>query len=180
MKTRQLFVFALAVWSIASARAGVIVSLDAPDQSGAPGSTLTFSGTITNEDLVNSVYLNSDTLNILAANGDFTLIDQFFTTVPVSLAPGGNSGDIELFDVTIASPFPHAYRSYSGTYGLLGGIDGAAQDVLGSASFSVTPEVSGVPEPVTPLLLLSGLVAVILVDRMTCPVNTRSGCRRES
>lgn len=162
MKRRPLIVLALALSAVASANAGVIITLDTPHQSAGAGSTLEFFGTITNADLANSVFLNEDSLTVTAANGDFTVTDQFFSNIPVSLAAGGNSGDIELFDVTITSPFPDTFKTYTGTYQLLGGIDGDAQNVLGGTSFTVT---ALAPEPLTTFLLGSGLAAIGLLRR---------------
>lgn len=163
---------ALTALSMTTLQADVLITLDQPDQSGAPGSTLQFFGTITNLDTTGTVYVNSDGLNITANIGDFAIADQFFTTVPLFLSaagsPGDSSGSIELFDVTVGSPFPDPLTAYGGNYQLLGGVDGDAQNVLGSVSFRVTPTAdvgSEVPEPVSALLLLSGVAGMVTLRR---------------
>jgi len=131
---------ALTALAVAGARADINITFDNAAQSGLPGATLQFFGTIDNTGF-NTVFLNADSLN-LAGGSDFTTNDLFFTNAPISVAAGGSSGDIELFDVTISNPFVDTLTTYNGTYTLIGGIDGGAQDVLAEASFSVsvTPE----------------------------------------
>ncbi len=173
MKTHFFTALAFAALCVTTtpARAGVVVTLDNPDQFGAPGDTLKYFGTITNWGPYSPVYLNGDSLNLIAPSPDFLINDQFFTNVPVSLGVEENSGDIELFDVTIADPFTDPFTSYPGTYQLLGGVDGSAQDVLVSVNFSATP-VSGTPEPLSSGLLASGLIgiAVFRLRRTPCRV----------
>lgn len=73
-----------------------------------------------------------------------------------SLAPGASSGDIDLFDITLANPERNPLGTYSLTYGLLGGVNGgswAAQDNLAQASFPV----NATPEPPYGALLGIGL-----------------------
>lgn len=146
----------------------VTITLDQPNQIAVPGGTLQFFGTITN-DTGTTIYLNGDALNLDGLS--FTTVDQFFNTVPISLAPSGqvgdSSGDIELFDVNVSDPLIDALGTYSGSYTLVGGADGGAgtaQDNLGSVSFSVSEvsEVSEVPEPSTIYLLLGGLSGALV------------------
>jgi len=155
-KRRLFFVFAGMAMSVWTARADIYITLDNPAQTGVPGSTLQFFGSVGNTG-PDAVFLNGDSLN-LAGGGDFTTNDLFFTNVPISVASGGSSGDIELFDVTVSDPFVNAFTTYNGNYTLLGGVDGNAQDVLGQADFSVavTPE----PRMWAPVLLLGGLSAI--------------------
>jgi hypothetical protein len=81
--------------------------------------------------------------------------------VPISLGPGANSGDIELFDVTVSNPLLDAAGTYLGSYDLLGGADGNAQNLLldSPATFSVTttPSVTATPEPESVVLLATVL-----------------------
>ena len=86
------------------------------------------------------------------SGSSFSVIDQFFSTVPISLAPGETSADIELFDIAVSSPLLDPIGTYTGNYTLLGGTDDGAQDNLGTSAFSVTT----VPEPSSIYLLLGG------------------------
>jgi hypothetical protein len=135
------------------------ITFDQPDQTGSPGQTLSFFGTLVNNS-PDTVFLNSDDLTL---NGlSFTVTDNFFTNVPISLAPSGqpgdSSGNIDLFDVAIANPLLDPAGTYSGSYTVLGGANGSAQDVLGSAGFSVT----STPEPSSVYLLLAVLAATLI------------------
>jgi len=156
----------LATLGTAAAKAdSITITLDQVNTTGSAGDTLQFFGTITN-DTDSTLYLNSDDLTL--AGLSLTTIDQFFSTVPLSLAPegqaGDSSGDIELFDVNVDDPLLDAAGGYSGTYTLFGGGDGNAQDNLGSVDFSVTT-LSSVPEPSAIYLVLSGLMAMAVLVR---------------
>jgi len=149
----------LATFSAAAASADIVITFDDPDQTAAPGDTLQFFGAITNTSVSDTVFLNSDDLSLLGLS--FTINDLFFTNVPLTLDPGGSSGDIELFDVTVSKPLLDAAGKYLGSYILLGGLDGDAQDNLATASFSVTTT----PEPSAIYLLLGASVALALISR---------------
>ena len=144
----------LSTLGIAAAKADTIsITFDKPAQIGTSGSFLAYYGTITN--LSNAtVYLNSSALNLLGSN--LTTTDQFFNTVPISLAAGANSGDIQLFDVSVASA---PTVTEAGSYGLEGGADSNASDNLGSSTFSVTAPAASAPE-IDPSLASSGLVLI--------------------
>jgi hypothetical protein len=157
MKTFRNLI-ALTVLAVAGAHADIVITLDDPNQFSAPGDTLNFSGTITNTDTTpgdSPIYLNSDSLNFTLS--DATVTDNFFANVPISLAEGASSGDIDLFDITLADPESDPFGT--GTYGLLGGMDGGtgtASDNLAQVNFSVTVT----PEPkIIPLLTI--LVALM-------------------
>ncbi|MGD0445997.1 MAG: hypothetical protein ABSA39_18840 [Edaphobacter sp.] len=158
MKT-LLCTLILATLATAAAKADTItVTFDQANQTATPGETLQFFGTITN-DSADTIFLNSDDPDL---NGlSLTVDDQFFNTVPVSLAPGESSGDIELFDVSVSNPLVDAPGTFSGAYTLFGGADGNAQDNLGTEDFSVTTN-SPVPEPAPVLLLLTGALAACI------------------
>ena len=163
MKTRLLLVILLNLTAVVL-RAGVIITLDQPNQTGPEGATLQDFGTFSNMDANSTVFLNLDSLNVAAVPGDFTVNDLFFSNVPVWMEAGANSGLIELFEVSVSLPFGHAFTSYSGSYQLVGGIDGDAQDVLGSVTFSVTPiSTPDAPEPGSVGLIAGGLLGMIVL-----------------
>lgn len=165
LKSRFFLVFAVAAMSVGAASAGEVnVVFDTPDQTASAGATLQYFGTITNT-TDGTIFLNSDDLSMSATAGDFTLTDQFFNTVPISLGAGQSSGDIELFDVTITAPFPDNLGTYYGSYTLLGGVDGNASDVLTTPSVEFSTTVT--PEPVTSVLLLAGLGGIAVWRRRT-------------
>ena len=151
MKT-LLRILILGALATAGAWGGIVITFDAPSQTGHPGDTLNFFGVISNTGS-DIVFLNGDPLTL--AGLSFTITDQFFTTVPVSLDGNTSSGDIDLFDVTVSNPLLDPPAKYLGSYGLIGGVDGDASDNLASANFDVTTEPSGtaVPEPGSWLLL---------------------------
>jgi PEP-CTERM motif len=166
MKT-LLCTLVLATLGAATAKADplttVTITFDQPDMTILPGQTIEVFGTITN-DSGQAISLNFDDPTLVS--DDLTLTDQFFNTLPPSLAPSGqpnsSSGDIELFDITAASPLNDAPATYFGSYQLFGGADGgdgSGADFLGEGDFSVTTEAatSPVPEPSSLYLMLAGL-----------------------
>jgi hypothetical protein len=162
-KATVFLALTMTVLGVTAASAGLIsVTLAQPDQTGADGDVIQFFGTISNSGS-STVYLNQDSLNFSASGGDFAVDDLFLTNVsiPIALDPGANSGSVELFDIAIASPFPDTYTQYFGTYGLIGGVDGNAQDNLvdPAIAFSVTA-VSPAPEPGTWALMGVALIGL--------------------
>jgi hypothetical protein len=165
---------ALTVLAAAGARAGnITITLDDPNQTGNPGDTLNFFGTIANIDPTSTdaaIYLNSDSPDFVGP-GDATFDDNFFAAYfPISLALGATSGDIDLFDIVLADPETDPFGPYPGsTYTLLGGMDGGAdtaQDILAQVSFSVDVEpASSTPEPATLALLGTGLALMSRLHR---------------
>ena len=153
---------ALTALVVAAAQADINITLDNAAQSGVPGSTLQFFGTISNTGS-DTVFLNSDSLN-LAGGSDFTTNDLFFTNVPVLVAANSSSGDIELFDATVSNPFADTLTTYNGTYTVIGGVDGGAQDVLAEAAFSVNVT-NATPEPGYFALLGIGLALMTWLHR---------------
>ncbi|HUA62455.1 MAG TPA: hypothetical protein VML19_27105 [Verrucomicrobiae bacterium] len=162
----RTFVYLLAVSSLLAGAAqadDLSIMLDHPNQTAIAGQTLSFFGVIQNIDTVPGaadVFLNSDTLNF--ALTDASVQDNFFANVPISLAEGASSGEIDLFDITLASPESLPVGVYTGTYILLGGKDGGgdtAQDILAQVSFSVNL----VPEPGS-----AGLLATIVILLGSC------------
>jgi hypothetical protein len=152
---------ALTALAAAGAQADFMISFDDPNQSGYPGQTLEFFGTIANISAdPDPVYLNADTFNFAMSSASYTLVDQFFNTVPFSLDGGEQSPDIELFDVTLSIPLSDPFGSYEGTYGIFGGADGIAQENLAQIAFSVDAIPSAAPEPVSAAMLAIGLALV--------------------
>ncbi len=149
--------------TVAVHASSILITLDGPNQAGAAGQTISFFGVITNTDTTpgdQPIFLNSDSLNFTL--GDATVVDNFFSTVPISLAEGESSGDIDLFDITLANP--ESSLSGTGTYGLIGGMDGGSgqgSDNLAQTNFSVTVT----PEPGTVSLLGIGLALMSLAIR---------------
>lgn len=162
MKQSFLITAALVCTAIgAQATTLFTIVLDDPNQTVAPGATAQFFGTIYN-DTSTSIYINGDDLNLSSNAGDFTLNDLTLTNTPISLDPNANTGDIELFDVTAASPFPDTVNvAYNGTYDIQGGADSNDQTILNEpVNFSV----EATPEPGT-WSLVAGALAVLVLKR---------------
>jgi hypothetical protein len=142
MKT-LLQILALLTVTVAAGRADINMSivLDNPNQTGLPGSTLQFFGTITNTGDA-TVFLISDSID-LSGGAAFNITDLFLDNVPFSLDPGVTSKDIELFDVALADPFTDPPGLNDGSYTLMA-TDGASQSIFTTAGFSVTVST---PEP---------------------------------
>jgi hypothetical protein len=160
-----LQVFMLLVSAVTVVRADINVTLDNPDQTGVPGTTLQFFGTITNSG-VDTVFLNSDNINFTSAPS-FSVNDLFFSNVPISLGGGQSSGDIELFDISLSTPFTDPFVLYGGSYTLTGGVDAGSQDVLATANFSVTAteSLSTTPEPGFLIPVALGLCGLLFAKR---------------
>ena len=129
--------------------------------SGPPGTVLTFNGTLSNTS-ASTVFLNSAGINL---SGAFTPADEdptpFFVNAPISLDAGDSTSAIDLFTIDIPDPFTPGL--YSGTFTILGGADGNAQDILGSADFTVQVT-SAAPEPSMYGLLLASCLALAVVQ----------------
>lgn len=135
------------------------IALDSPALTGSPGDVLQFLGALTNTTNAN-LFLNADNFNL--AGFDPSAIDDspFFADAPLFLGPNGSTGDISLFDIAIPTLF--ATGNHGGTFQVLGGVDGDAQDVIGSVDFTVTVQQSAVPEPgFRPALFLALVVFVL-------------------
>ena len=173
MKT-LLKILTLGALATAGAWGGIVITFDAPSQTGHPGDTLNFFGVISNTGS-DTVFLNGDPLTL--AGLSFAVTDQFFTTVPISLDGNTSSRDIDLFDVTVSNPLLDPPGEYLGSYGLIGGVDGDASDNLASANFDVTtaPGGTAVPEPSTGFLLGVALVSSFIVKFLGCRANPSNG-----
>ena len=118
----------------------ILISLDNPNQTSAPGFTLSFTGTLTNTTAA-TLFINSDSFNLNSAlTGDDS---PFLNNAPVSLDPPNPSLDFQMFTVTL--PAGTAPGQYLGDLTVLGGATADDQTVLGDVAFSVivpTPEPS--------------------------------------
>jgi PEP-CTERM motif len=139
----------------------ISLSLNAPVQPGATGSTVSFVATVlapgTNG---GTVFLNGDSFDV---SSPLMLDDSgFFNDFPFSLDPGDSfSGTL----FSIALPSNLAAGLYTGSFEILGGADSDALDTLGSVDFqvNVAPTASTVPEPESMMLLAAGLPGVALL-----------------
>jgi hypothetical protein len=119
------------------------------------GGSLTYGATVSAPaSNTGAVFLNGDSFNVTAP---VTLDDSdFFNKFPLSLAPGTSfTGD--LFVLTMPPNPPPG--TYLGTFTLLGGVDGNANDTLGTVNFSLT---TPIPEPSSMVLLIAGLATTLL------------------
>ena len=148
-----------------------------PNQSGAPGTTLKYFGTITNIGPDDPVFLVGDSITLLAPQAAFQVDDTPFFIYAgsfPSLGLGKSSGDIELFDVTVNSPFTGVLNTpYTVSITLVGGSDANTTNDIGTTSLTAIAA-SSVPEPGTATLLLFGLGAMV-VWRFSCHRPRRFG-----
>lgn len=120
---------------------------------------VTVSGVLQNTSTTDTVFLNSDNLSVPESSN---VMDDFFTNVPISLAPLASSGPIELFQFDVAGNA--SAGSFTGNYELLGGVGDANQgnlDLVGTQNFTVA--VAGEPAPA--LLFGGGLIALAFLLR---------------
>ena len=165
MKLRLLgFVLVLVagLWQMTAVKAALIVSLAPSAQTGSPGGTVAFSGTLSNSGGAD-VFLNGTAS--LSPVG-FTVDDTpFFLNTPLFLAPGGSfSGG--LFDVAIAASVTPA--TYAGSFTVRGGADANELSALATAEYLITiGGVTAVAEPSAQLLLATALAIGWISRRWT-------------
>ena len=151
----------LLLWSLA-ARADVLnFTLTTPNQTGSPGETLVFSGTISNP-TAGTVFLNGENLSTSPSSFLAGDASAFFSNTPLSLtangAPGDTTGDVDLFSITIgASAAPGTY-TMNNFFDVIGGSTSSSSGLLATQPFSITVNSSSsVPEPGTMTLFATGM-----------------------
>jgi hypothetical protein len=134
--------------------------------SGAPGSTFSFQGTILNN-TANTEFINSDSFALAGIPPSGIDDSPFLNNAPLSLGPNASTGSFIFLKVTI--PNNQASADYAGTFDIIGGQDGGngtANDFLGEGTFTARVTPPSTPEPATILLAVAGLLALILVRRI--------------
>jgi hypothetical protein len=159
------FLALLFVTGLAASQAkatNLLILLDSPVQTGSPGDFLSFTGTITNT-TGSSVDLVGDNFNLTDFPPSALDDSPFFNNTPPSLAGGGSTGDVELFDITIPNPFtlPLGDNPYGGTFQ----VTDDSGDVVGTAFFTVDVQVQAqTPEPSAAVLATSAIAILSLVE----------------
>jgi hypothetical protein len=140
----MLLLLAVAAWPRATYADGISLTLSAV--AGAPGTTVTVEGTISNTGS-STVFLNGE--NFTLSSGFFSNSDitDFFVNAPLSLDSGTNSGLIALFTFDVAAGTPGGI--YTGNFlDIVGGPGSSDANLLASAAFPVTvAPVVATPEP---------------------------------
>jgi hypothetical protein len=129
----------------------LLLTFTTPTQTVTQGSTVTFSGSLTNAGSPGR-FINSASITLGLATDD----TAFFTTAPAFLTPmqTATGSFFDVFTTLITAP-----GTYAGSLSVLGGADDTAMDILATQDFTVVvqPGVAAVPEPATILLLGTGL-----------------------
>ena len=131
-KSQLIFVLACLVLGMAEASAALTVSLDAPVVNAAVGTSIVFTGTLTNTDATAQIFLND--AQVSAPGGLALLPNVFFSNVPGILLPG-ESYTGPIFSVALAANA--APGDYNCALTLKGGADIFAAGTLGTAGFTV-------------------------------------------
>jgi hypothetical protein len=131
LKSYFLFGFMLAL-SVTVTRADLSFVLTPAMQIGPQGVEVFFTGTLTNTDPTNDVYLND--IQLVAGSNLTTVANAFFENVPGILSAGQTYSDI-VFAVTINFTTPTG--NYFGTVVLAGGSNIFASSSLATQSFEI-------------------------------------------
>lgn len=161
-KNSKLCFYLIALIAVAilpgAAWAGTIdITLTKTMESGNDGSTVMFDAVLTNTSL-STIFLNASGGT---TSSPFLTIDgtPFLLNAPLTLAGGGSTGPINLFDVIIAPGTPAGLYTFN-TFTILGGLSPSSFQTVGSTTFSLT-----VPEPASLWELAAGLSVFVLVLR---------------
>lgn len=147
--------------SVNVGQAAVTLTLTDPNPTATPGAVVSFLATAFNNDpdLVN---LNAIGLNVQSPLvwDDSAFLNNWFSIAGNSFL---DANPQVLFAVTV--PVGTGPGTYLGSVDLLGGPDTADQNILGSASFSVTVDAtsSAIPEPASASLVCAGLGLALLL-----------------
>jgi hypothetical protein len=123
-----------------------------------PGGAGSFLGTVTNNDAVEDVYLNTLSLTF-SGPIDITFDVAPFFLLPFPLGPGATAGPISFIDVLAALSAPKG--TYMGSATIFGGATDLDLDDLGTQDFTIVV----VPEPMSLSLIGIGVAGVALRRR---------------
>ena len=161
---RLALILVVCVGALARSRADLIFTLTPSLQAGAPGSSVTYSGTISYTGPDAQIFLNDLSVVFDGGAGAFLSPDTnvFFANVP-GIFLNGDTWSSPIFGVDIASNA--APGVYTGTANIIGG---SSQDYptdpnsnLNLASQAFTLRVVATPEPGTIVLYLAGGTFII-------------------
>ena len=159
----SLILFLLLTIPVAVRADLVTVTFNPASLIGSPGDTLTVEGTLL-ATLTGSPY---EQAGVSITGAGLTLagfpvsasdLTDFILNSPLVML-NGESATFDFFTLAIPGGLPHG--NYGGTFIVQGGIDGSAQDTLGTTDFSVQV----VPEPGSWLLLISGMLGLAGISR---------------
>jgi hypothetical protein len=137
------------------------ISFLAAAQTGSPGGSLTFTGTIANNSGFD-LFVNGAGINLTGFDPSDSDLTDFILNFTGPLSNGSSIGPADLFTVAIPDPFP--IGSYTGGITIQGGIDDASDLDLGTASFQLDitgATTSTTPEPGSPMLVMTILVLML-------------------
>lgn len=158
-----LAALALALLAPGPARAQLLFTITPGTRTGAPGDTLTYTGTLTNQSAVDTLFLTSGAGTV--DNPEITVDElSFLGYTPPSLAPNASySGN--LFDVNIGTG--SSTGDYPGSFEILYGLAEGATNLAARQDFTVAVVT---PAPPAALVFAFGGVGALIARRR------RKGC----